>query len=181
MAYLAPKTKEVIGVEGIQLALEEFADEHPDLKVKQTSTRDGYVRFEGDGITLLKGDYFALDATKIGGKVDAIWDRASMVAIPPSLRENYVDVLGKVITPGGRILLVSLERQGEEEATKRGPPFSMADKVVRGYFERQDWVESMALIQQTDQLEKNPEDRKRYEGLDKLLENVYLITVKSEA
>lgn len=180
MAYLVSKAKEVVGVEAIQMALEEFSQEHPDLKVAMTGTKDGYTRFEGDKILLLKGDYFALDETSFGGRIDAIWDRGSMVAIPVEMREKYVEVLGKVLAPGGRMLLVSLERRGEDEAMKRGPPFSMTEGVVRGLFESQEWVESMTMIQQTDQLETNPEDRLRYEGLDQLLETVFLIKAKED-
>lgn len=180
MAYLVQKAKEVVGVEAIQMALEEFSQEHPNLKVAMTGTKDGYTRFEGDKILLLKGDYFSLDETLLDGRVDAIWDRGSMVAIPVEMREKYVEILGKVLAPGGRILLVALERRGEEEAMKRGPPFSMTDEVVRGLFESQEWVESMTVIHQVDQLETNPEDRLRYEGLDQLLETGYLIKAKED-
>ena len=61
---------------------------------------------------------------------------------------------------------------------KNGPPFSMTEEVVRGLFESQYWVESMTLLQQTDQLETNPEDRERYQGLDHLFESVFLIQAK---
>ena len=179
MAYLVTKAQEVVGVEAIQMAVEEFAMEHPDLNVKQMpGTKDGFIRFEGNKIVLLKGDYFTLDDTKAGGKMDAIWDRGSMVAIPVEMREDYVKIIGKLMAPGGKMLLVSLERRGVEEAVKNGPPFSMTEEVVRGLFESQDWVESMTLLQQTDQLETNPEDRERYQGLDHLFESVFLIQAK---
>lgn len=178
MAYLVTKAKEVIGVEAIQIALEDFSTEHPNLNIKMTDTKDGYVRFEGDQIVLLKGDFFSLDEEKTGGKMDAIWDRASMVAIPVEMREEYVQVMGKLISPGGRILLVTLERRGEEDAMKNGPPFSLPEDIVRGLYENQDWVESMIMIQQTDHFEKHPEDRERFAGLTQLMETVFLIQAK---
>ena len=179
MAYLVTKAKEVVGVEAIQMALEEFAMENPDLNVTQIpGMKDGFIRFEGDKIVLLKGDFFTLDETNAGGRMDAIWDRGSMVAIPVEMREDYVKILGKLMAPGGKMLLVSLERRGEEEAMKNGPPFSMTEEVVRGLFESQDWVESMTMLQQTDQLQTNPEDRERYQGLDQLLESVFLIQAR---
>jgi Thiopurine S-methyltransferase (TPMT) len=51
-----------------------------------------------------KGDFFGLDADATGGQVDSIWDRASMVAIDPVLRGAYVNVMKKLLKPGGTIL-----------------------------------------------------------------------------
>lgn len=178
MPFLVPMADELVGVEGVRQALEEFAAEHPDLKVESKGVEGGYERFQGEKITLLKGDFFELDDEKTGGRFGAIFDRGSLVAIEPKMREKYVEIMGKLIAPGGRILIVALERRGEGEAVKRGPPFSVPDATARELYETQDWVESMTILQETDQLERNPEDRKRYEGLDKLLEVVYLVQAK---
>lgn len=178
MTFLTKLADEVVGVEGIRLALEQFSEENPDLKVKFEGTVNGYDRFEGEKITLLRGNYFDLDDAKAGGKFGAIYDRGSLVAIEPNLRSDYVDTLGKLIAPGGKILLVVLERVGEEDAMKMGPPFSFPDLTVRELFEGREWFESMAIVEESDQLERNPEDRKRYEGLDKLLERAYIINAK---
>lgn len=192
MAYLVSDIKaEVVGVEGIRIALEEFAAEHPTLNIQvpettmstagsgTTTTGDvEFQRFVGDHITLLKGDYFALDASKAGGTFDVIYDRASLVAIEPKLREAYVDIQGALLQPGGRILLVVLERKGTEEGMKKGPPFSVSESTVRQLFESKNWCESLTMLEQTDQLERNPEDRERYPDLDQLLETVYIIQRK---
>lgn len=178
MPFLVPMADEVVGVEGIRQALEEFAEEQADLKVESKGIEGGFERFKGEKITLLRGDYFALDDSKTGGKFGVIYDRASIVAIDPELREKYVKIIGKLIAPGGRMLLVVLERRGEEEAMKMGPPHSIPEATARELFEGQEWVKSMTLLQETDQLELKPEDRKRYEGLDKLLEVAYLIQAK---
>lgn len=178
MTFLTKLADEVVGVEGIRMALEQFSEENPDLNVKFEGTVNGFDRFVGDKIILLRGNYFDLDDTKAGGKFGAIYDRGSMVAIEPHLRTDYVDTLGKLIAPGGKILLVVLERLGEEEAVKRGPPFTLPDSTIRELFESKDWFESLSVIDESDQLERNPEDRKRYEGLDKLWERVYLIKAK---
>jgi thiopurine S-methyltransferase len=184
LAYLTTMANEVVGVEGIRLALEQFSEEHPDLKISAkesagASTTDGFERFVGDKITLLKGDYFDLDATKSGGQFGMIFDRASMVAIEPTMREAYVDVIGELLAPGGIILLAVLERIGSEEAMKEGPPYSIPEATVRGLYGKQDWVESIKLLEQSDQLERKPEDRERYPDLDKLLETVYEIKRKA--
>jgi thiopurine S-methyltransferase len=182
MAYLATTsyTTEVVGVEGIRLALEEFATEHPSLKIKSDTTIiDGFERFVGDKIILLKGDYFDLDPIKTGGTFGLIYDRASFVAIDPSLRLAYVEVQGKLLAKGGKILLIALERKGSEYGMKQGPPFSLTESTVRNLYESQDWVQSIELLEQTDQLVTNPEDKERYPDLDQLLETVYCIQTKA--
>lgn len=182
LAFLTTLASEVVGVEGIRVALEQFAEEHPDLKVSAATTdepTDGYERFVGEKITLLKGDYFDLDSAKTGGQFGMIFDRAAMVAIEPKMRPAYVDVLGKLLAPGGIVLLVVLERKGSEEAMKKGPPYSIPESTVRTLYEAQDWVESIKLLEQSDQLERKPEDRERYPDLDQLLETVYEIKRKA--
>jgi thiopurine S-methyltransferase len=181
MVYLATTAhaSEVVGVEGIRLALEEFAEENPSLNIKTDSTMaDGFERFEGDRILLLKGDYFNLDSTKTRGTFGLIYDRGSLVAIDPSLRPAYVDVQGSLLAPGGRILLVALERKGSVEAMKLGPPFSLSESSIRTLYEGKDWVQSIKVLQQSDQLEEKPEDKERYPDLDQLLETVYSIQSK---
>ena len=207
MAYLVSKhSAYVVGVEGIDMALEEFANEHPTLgvqkitassdvtgSVKDNSDCDGsdnvknrtteqgrFDRYVGTNIELLKGDYFELDDIVTGGKFDAIYDRASLVAIEPKLRKAYVDVQGNLLRPGGKILLVVLERKGTEEGMKMGPPYSVPESAVQDLFGSRDWCDSITMLEQTDQLERKPEDKKRYPDLDQLLETVYLIQRKGE-
>ncbi|KAL3908877.1 MAG: hypothetical protein SGILL_008315, partial [Bacillariaceae sp.] len=182
LAFLTTLASEVVGVEGIRVALEQFAEENPDLKISEPTAdarSDGYERFVGENITLLKGDYFDLDSTKTDGEFGMIFDRASMVAIEPKMRPAYIDILGKLLAPGGIILLVVLERKGSEEAMKKGPPYSIAEATVRSLYEALDWVESVKLLEQSDQLERKPEDRERYPDLDQLLETVYEVRRKS--
>ena len=179
MAYLTSKVGQVVGVDGIEMALEQFASEQPELQIENKGVQNGFGRFVGKKITLLRGDFFELDEEKTSGRFETIFDRASMVAIKPELRESYIDVMGKLIAKGGAILLVVLERRGSEEAMKKGPPFSIPEDTVRDLYEGLEWVESITLLGQEDQLIRNPEDKERYADLDQLLETVYLIHAKA--
>lgn len=215
MAYLAsmPSSSslsssvqiEVVGLEGIRVALEEFIQEHPNLNIKPIITtnnndennnhrNDKLERFVGDNITLLKGDYFDLLEEEIGGKFDYIYDRGSMVAIEPQLRTLYVKILKSLLKPDGKMILVTLERKvstsnNNIEATKKGPPYSINENNVRELFscdgddddddDDNNWIESsITLLEETDQLVMVPEDKQRYPDLDQLLEAVYLIQRK---
>lgn len=178
MAYLAQQdnTAQVVGVDGIRKALDEFAKEHPDLKVQPDGKAGNHDRLTGSSIALLKGDFFALDAETTGGQFDAVMDRASMVAIDPSLREDYVKVVGKLVKPGGKILLVTIEkRTGEEEALKKGPPFSISEADVRKLYEGQDFVKSVTLLEEVDEYLMDPDSRFRKEGVDSMYELYLLI------
>jgi len=253
---------EVVGIEGIRVAIKEFIEEHPGLNINtrpiitntspmllngnddnknnnsknnnndddddENSNENSVGKFEqfvGDNITLLKGDYFDLQeleseslstsssllsmsssslssslSTIVGlkNKFDYIYDRGSMVAIEPQLRTSYVKILKLLLKPGGKILLVALERKSikSEEATKKGPPYSMSEQIVRESFSFNDdvdddndndndndndttnWIEFITLLEETDQLVKVPEDKQRYPDLDQLLETVYVIQRK---
>lgn len=193
MVYLAslvsPSTQtavRVVGLEGVRVALKEFIEEHPALKIKEMQAQTlGAERFEGETITLWKADYFDLSggdgesdlSSFFHGSFGAIYDRASIVAIDPSLRQTYVRILDKLLVVGGRILLVALERRSSTspEATSKGPPFSLPESTLRGLFDELEAEYRITVLQETDQLEENPEDKERFPDLDQLLETVYLI------
>jgi thiopurine S-methyltransferase len=147
MHYMATKRKvsEVVGVDAARQAMEEFSRNHPDLHVRTvgTSPHGPFEQWKGESITLLQGDFFDVDARVVGGAFDAVWDRGSMVAIDPSLRERYVQIMGKVLVkPGGRILLSTVVH-----SKGTGPPFSLEESEVRRLYEGQPWVESVELLE----------------------------------
>lgn len=185
IAFLAQHqaVADVVGLEGIRKALEEFAEEQPDLEVKPVEdSSDAFERLRGKKTTLLKGDFFALDEDSAGGRFDSIWDRASLVAINPTLREEYVQVMKKLLKPGGTILLVTLDRRtGSDAGMNAGPPFSVPEKEVRRLYESQDWVDSVSLVEETDEFAQNPGSMERYtsSGVTSFFELVFVIKAKS--
>eukprot|EP00980_Cylindrotheca_fusiformis_P024281 scaffold11700_cov169-Cylindrotheca_fusiformis.AAC.3 len=180
MAYLTSVAGEVVGVEGIQIALEEFAEEQPDLQIVRAQDKnDGFTRFVGKKITLLKGDFFELTTEHTDGTFDVIYDRASMVAIQPALLSDYVDIMGRLLAKGGKILLVVWDRRGTAEAVKKGPPFSVPEATVRELYEGLDWVESVTVLEQSDTLTEEAKELDIFQGLDQLVETVYHIHAKA--
>jgi len=144
---------QIVGVDGVRKSLETFASEHPDLEIVQqqasaavdtSSTWTTTTRFVGKNILLLQTDFFHLDDTLTDGRFETIFDRGSLIAIDPSLREEYVGVMSRLIQPGGRILFVGIERTGGD--LNAGPPFSIPEPEVRKLYEGQDWVESVTLL-----------------------------------
>lgn len=143
MAFLAQHDKvgQVIGVDGIATALEQFAREQPDLQVEAVEATGSYQTWKGKKITLLKGDFFELTPEATGGKVDAIVDRASLVAIEPAMRAKYVEIMGQVLAPGGKILLIVVEHDN-----KTGPPYSFQPADVEALYRSLEWVESITQL-----------------------------------
>jgi thiopurine S-methyltransferase len=152
MAFLASchhAVAEVVGVDGVSQALEEFALEQPQFHIRKVDcTEPNASKFEewkGDTITLLQGDFFHLEEQAAGGKFDAIFDRGSFVAIPPELREPYVHILGSLLQPGGLILLVTVSRS-DDDAT--GPPYSVSESDVHCLYNGLEWVESITKLEE---------------------------------
>lgn len=190
MAYLAglESVEKVVGVDGISVAIEEFAKEQPQLNVQRVSCDDDTAtgknsidhsveQWDGKKISLFVADFFGLTETEtlLGSKFDAIYDRGSLVAINPNMRDNYLDVIGKLIAPGGKILLVTLERRGDDEAVvKKGPPFSISETTVRALFEPLEWVDKIDVLEVENIIDSEPPEKVR--GLNSYLEIVFLIT-----
>jgi thiopurine S-methyltransferase len=146
MKYFAANmlVDEVVGVDCVKQALEEFATEHPDLQLNPVPPNNGYGAWKGDKAMLLQGDFFNLDVTTAGGTFEAAWDCGSLSAIQPSLRDQYVEKLGELMSkPYGKILLSACVRLNGD--TKAGPPFSTNEGEIRRLFEGKPWVKSVDL------------------------------------
>jgi thiopurine S-methyltransferase len=183
---------QVVGLDGIEKALLEFVQENPQLEIippakrnmddddddddelkekdksvaipedATTPSSSSFRYWNGKKIQLLQGDFFALDSNSTSGRFQAIYDRAAMVAIEPALRRDYVTVMGRLILPGGKILLVTIERDDETA----GPPFSVTLSHVQEIYETQDWVESITALEGG----RDADDR--------FVEGIYLIQAK---
>lgn len=184
MAFLAehPSVTEVLGIDGVSKALDEFTAEHPDLKITPSPSPSPAVdRRSGTSVTLLRGDLFDLTPTSTAGRFHSVLDRASLVAIHPSLRSSYVATTGRLLEPGGRILLVTLDRRrGTDAAREAGPPFSVDEGEVRRLYGGEEWVESVTLLEELDEFENEP-GRVPYwkeQGLEEMYELCFVIQAK---
>ena len=77
-------------------------------------------RFSGPDIEILAGDVFEVTAEALG-PVDAVYDRAALVALPPETRPRYAAHVHD-ITGGARQLLICFEY---DQSVMPGPPFSV--------------------------------------------------------
>jgi thiopurine S-methyltransferase len=128
LAYLAAQGHEVVGIELVEAAVAEFFTDH---NILPTVTRtDGFAVYVCAGITLIAGDFFAT-TRELVGRVDSIYDRGSMVALPPDMRRSYVHHLRQITPAAQRVLLVTVDYPQE---LMSGPPFSVPEAEVRAQY-----------------------------------------------
>ncbi|HYW03067.1 MAG TPA: thiopurine S-methyltransferase [Gammaproteobacteria bacterium] len=164
MVWLAQQGYDVLGVEVSQVAVEAFFREQG--LEPEREDRGAYVRWRAGAITVLQGDFFHLQAVDLG-PIQAVYDRASLIALPPRLREDYAHRMGQLFPSGMRTLLITLEYPQEE---MDGPPFSVSDAEVAALFRRR---HHCTLLHEESVLENAPRFRER--GLTRLSEKVFLL------
>lgn len=129
MAWLAAQGYEVLGIEISREACEAFFAEHG--LTPEVEDGERFRRYRAKGIELWAGDVFDLTVDDLAGCQGA-YDRAALIALPPTLRLRYVaEVYGK-LPPSCRALLITLEYPDGE---KQGPPFNVGEAEVHRLFE----------------------------------------------
>ena len=117
----------VAGAELSRLAVNQLFVE---LGVEPTVSRRGPIEHHGaPGLDIFVGDIFEVSAQLLGA-VDAIYDRAALVALPEDMRRRYTAHLME-IAAGAPQLLVCFEY---DQGLMAGPPFSIAGEEVGRHY-----------------------------------------------
>ncbi|MDZ7662186.1 thiopurine S-methyltransferase [Thiohalophilus sp.] len=165
LIWLADQGYEVIGVEVSPIAVKDFfAENH--LRATRTENPRCDI-WRGESISLLCGDLFALTAQDLGA-IDAVYDRASLIALPPELRRRYVETLDTLVAATAPHLLITLDY---DPARMDGPPFAVSEAEIQALYSDRYQID---CLQADDALAQNERFRKR--GLDWLREAVYRLT-----
>lgn len=125
LLWFAAQGYRVLGVELSALAVEQFFAQNG-LTPQVRESRYG-KHFVADAVELIQGDAFALDQAALAD-CRGVYDRAALIALPPAMRERYVDELYARLPAGCRGLLITLEYPQHE---RNGPPFSVEGAEVR--------------------------------------------------
>lgn len=126
--WLVNRGLRVIGVEFNRQAVEEvFARQSltPDIR-----NVGNLVCFSTDPLDIYVGDFFDLTGAMLGG-VDAVYDRAALVALPAEARPQYASYLSE-ITGNAKQLLITLDY---EQGQMNGPPFSVPGREIQSLYE----------------------------------------------
>jgi thiopurine S-methyltransferase len=118
LVWLAERGHEVLGVEIVPLAVEAFFREWGREPTRATTR--GIETFQAGPLTIHCADFFSLTPETLG-RVDRVWDRAALIALPPDVRRRYVAHL-KALAPGARLLQNALDY---DTRVMDGPPYSV--------------------------------------------------------
>jgi len=182
MLWLAGRGHRVLGIELSPIAVAAFFAENGLHAQVQDLAPEPFVRWSVDELELLVGDFFDLSPRLLqdaGGGIDAIYDRASLIALPPALRPAYAAHLASLLRGAGGTaapivsLLITLDH---DPSRMQGPPFAVSETEVRALFGADFRIEAVADF---DALAESPGFRAR--GLDWLREHVYRLELRGQA
>ncbi|MBK9029597.1 MAG: thiopurine S-methyltransferase [Propionivibrio sp.] len=141
IAWLLSNGFRVAGAELVESAIEQLFSE---LGIEpEISEVGGVKRYSAKNIDIFVGDIFAV-SSEILGSVDAIYDRAALVALPEEIRRRYTGHLME-ISDGTPQLLLTFEY---DQSVMDGPPFSISnEEVIQHYGDRYELtlMESIAI------------------------------------
>src|SRR5678815_475916 len=127
ISWLMSNGYRVAGAELSQIAIEQLfmnLGEQPDI------SRVGEMDlWSGKQLDIFVGDIFAL-SRKMLGPVDAVYDRAALVALPEPMRHRYAAHLAELTHKAPQLLIC----YDYDQRAMDGPPFSIHDEEVHRHY-----------------------------------------------
>ncbi len=164
MVWLAQRGVNVVGVELSEIAIAAFFEENQ-LSVEKIATDVGECWRSGN-ITVYCADFFDIKAEHCR-HIDAVYDRAALVALPEIMRAEYCRHLVEIVPEPLSLLLVSFDY---DQVKMDGPPFSVPSDQIKRYFSG---VVPIRPLASKDILAEETHFQDR--GLDEILEQVYFM------
>ena len=123
IAYLLSCGHEVVAIELNESAVLQLFDE---MNATPNVIDLGDLKqYQAPNVTVYVGDIFKLTKDKLGA-VDAVYDRAALVALPDAMRQRYAKLVSE-LTDTAPQLLVAIEY---DQSQHNGPPFSISETMV---------------------------------------------------
>jgi len=165
MVWLANNSHSILGIECSEKAIGEFFQSQS--LAPEVQSIENYQKHNSAAYNILRGDFFKLDKVLLSD-VAAVYDRASLVALPEDMRQQYVDLLIKYLPESISILLVTIEY---DQSKMSGPPFSISDDEVQRLYSGEFVIDK---LYENDVIVEQPRFKER--GLDYMIERVYKLT-----
>ena len=158
LRWIAEQGNRVVGVELSNIAVEAFFAEQ---QLEYSVTDDELPRYDAHGIdiAIYCGDFFALESVRC----DAHYDRGALGALPADVRPDYAAQVSRLLTADANQLVITLDY---DDSVATGPPFSLSDDEVLGYWNR------LACIDAYDDIDNAP-PKFVEAGLPRLIEKVW--------
>jgi thiopurine S-methyltransferase len=126
-AWLLACGYRVVGAELSELAINEL---FKDLGLEPEISKVGeLIRYSANNIDILVGNIFDV-TTEYLGLVNAIYDRAALVALPAGIREQYTSHLMNITDTAPQLLITYEYNQQLID----GPPFSVVEDEVKHHY-----------------------------------------------
>lgn len=167
MVWLRSQGNHVLGVELSSIAVQDFFVEQG-MKAQRVRG-GGFDNHIAEGYCLACGDFFDLRKEDMA-KVSAVYDRASLVALPTEMRERYASHLADILPCGTQILLVTFDYP---QAEMQGPPFAVSVNDVEALYGK---YAEIRLLAQEDVLGQNQRFRQR--GVSRMEESIFLLVLR---
>lgn len=148
IGWLLAQGYQVVGAELSELAISQlFADLGV---VPEIAELAGHKHYRFENLDIFVGDLFDLSA-EILGPVDAIYDRAALVALPAAMRANYSAQL-RGLSDNAPQLLICFEY---EQSQMDGPPFAVWETEVQALYAEYYQLQKLACVNV--QMNKQPD------------------------
>lgn len=143
--WLLARGYHVVGAELSQIAIDQlFAELALTPQINQLGK---LLHYSAKNIDIFVGDIFEL-SPEVLQPVDAIYDRAALVALPPAMRQQYTTHLMH-LTQTAPQLVVSL---AYDQNLVDGPPFSVTDQEVHHHYQASYKLQLLSSIDTPDGL-----------------------------
>jgi len=165
MIWLRDQGFSVTGIEISPIAVADFFAEN---NIEHEITEHSWGKtYHSSRLNILCADFFDISPADLP-HTDAVYDRASLIALPEAMRPDYVKHLSGLIPDTARSLLITLDYPQQE---MDGPPFAVSEQEVNRLFAEEFIIEP---IYSEDCLVNEP--RFQEKGLTRLDERVFLLT-----
>ena len=140
IAWLMTQGMKVVGAELSELAITALFSE---LALQPKITQQGdLIHYQASNIDVYVGDIFKVSKKMLGG-IDAVYDRAALVALPEMMRKQYTRHLMN-ITGNAPQLLITFEY---DQTVMPGPPFSITPREVKQHYDAYYQLNSIEIIE----------------------------------
>jgi len=164
MIWLGVRGHPVVGSELSPLAVQEFFGE---FGPAESTPLGPFRRHVSGNCEILEGDALLL-TPELLGKVQAAYDRAALVALPPSMRATYASRFAELLPAGSRTLLIGFEYA---QHLRAGPPFSVEPDEIQQLYGSHFAIRELERV---DIIRESPKFAEQ--GVESLYEVAYCLT-----
>lgn len=166
MLWLLQQGYQVVANELSEKAVQAFfAEQNMHASLQQ---HDDYHVYTAADIQIWCGDYFTLQVEDVG-VIDAVYDRAALIAMPTTMRQDYTRQMLQLAAHADQCL-ITLEY---DENIMQGPPFPVFVQEINDHYAQNYHISRLYC---EDVLKENQKFRER--GLTYLSECLYLLKAK---